>query len=89
VTKEGDILIGGIDHDDEFLLEPFLIKKKLQKDDHANPSILILQDGKIAIFYSAHNGKNMYFRVSKFSEDISSWGKGNFFPFLNLLFTKK
>ena len=28
------------------------------------------------IFYSAHNGKSMYYRVSERPEDISEWGKG-------------
>ena len=31
------------------------------------------------IFYSAHNGKSMYYRVSERPEDISEWSKGNAF----------
>ena len=33
------------------------------------------------IFYSAHNGKSMYYRVSERPEDISEWGKGNAYAY--------
>ena len=34
------------------------------------------QDGRVIVFYSAHNGKNMFYRISEKPEDISSWGQG-------------
>ena len=43
VNKNGDIVIGCIDYNSLKPLKEFVIKKELQKDDHANPSILILQ----------------------------------------------
>ena len=43
VTKKGDIFVGGIDHNLQKILPEVLIKAKLQKDDHANPSLLILK----------------------------------------------
>jgi hypothetical protein len=77
VNSLGDIMVGGFDHEARSVLPEITIKAKLQKDDHANPSLLILETGHIVIFYSAHNGHAMFFRVSKQPEDISAWGKGN------------
>ena len=47
VNKNGDIVIGCIDYNSLKPLKEFVIKKELQKDDHANPSILILQVCKL------------------------------------------
>lgn len=55
------------------VLATFVLKSNLQTDDHANPSILIRPDGKLQCFYSAHNGANMFYRISTNPEDISSW----------------
>jgi hypothetical protein len=43
VNSEGDILAGGFDHTSGQVLMEVLLHKKLQKDDHANPSVLMLQ----------------------------------------------
>jgi hypothetical protein len=36
----------------------------------------ILESGHVVIFYSAHNGNTMFFKVSREPENIASWGKG-------------
>lgn len=46
----------------------------LHRDDHANPALHFLPDGRLVVFYSAHNGREMYYRVSERPEDISAWG---------------
>jgi hypothetical protein len=43
VNKFGDILVGGIDHNTGKVLPEVTLKKHLNKDDHANPSLMILQ----------------------------------------------
>ncbi len=43
VNNLGDILIGGIDHESNKLLPEVTLRKRLNKDDHANPALLILQ----------------------------------------------
>ena len=53
VNKFGDILVGGIDHNTGKVLPEVTLKKHLNKDDHANPSLMILQV------------KSNYYRVSK------------------------
>ena len=55
----------------------FTLHDKLNYDDHANPSFLVLPDKRIAAFYSAHGGtKNspIYYRITDKPGDISSWG---------------
>ena len=73
VTKKGDIFVGGIDHNLQKILPEVLIKAKLQKDDHANPSLLIL---KVSLSKTLHQTteftiKNQYkylMRLYFFSE---------------------
>jgi hypothetical protein len=51
---------------------------EFEKDDHANPSLLILPDGRLAVFYSAHGGtedKGMRYRISQKPEDVLEWGE--------------
>ena len=43
----------------------------LSIDDHNNPSLYVRGDGRIMVFYSAHNGKTMYYRVSERPRSIS------------------
>lgn len=52
------------------------LHEKFNKDDHANPALLILPDDRIMIFYSAHGGREyngMRYRISKCPQNISSW----------------
>ena len=74
VNKKGDIKIGYYDNVTK-KIETGTLKNKLNRNDHANPAILIRKDRHIIVFYSAHNGNKMFFRISKAPEDISSWGR--------------
>jgi len=40
---------------------------------HGSPALLVLDNGKIVVFYSCHSGGFKY-RISTFMGDISSWG---------------
>lgn len=56
--------------------QSFKLHDKLDYDDHANPSFLVLPDKRVAVFYSAHGGTNnspIYYRVTRNSGDISDW----------------
>lgn len=46
----------------------------LQKDDHAAPALEVLPTKQIAVFYSKHTGRDMYYRISRRPEDVSSFG---------------
>lgn len=52
----------------------FTLRSRLQVDDHANPAILIRQDGRIMAFYSQHDGGAIYQRISTNPEDITAFG---------------
>lgn len=75
VDKEGSIWAFSYDPSSHKRIQHKLFDK-LNYDDHANPSILILPDKRLCMFFSAHGGsKNspIYYAVSKSPADISSW----------------
>src|SRR4051812_14412330 len=47
-----------------------LLRAGLGIDDHNNPALLLRADGRLQVFYSAHSGPEMYFRLS---DDGVSW----------------
>lgn len=72
-TTSGDVKITSYDHADGSTTTTTL-QAGLQKDGHISPGIIVLSDGTVAAFYSAHNGGTIYYRLSSASEDISSFG---------------
>ncbi len=59
-------------------VKTFLQYEKLDKDDHANPSIAQLKDGRLITFFSGHGGMGktpLYYRITKNKNDISVWGE--------------
>jgi len=56
------------------VITSFTLSAALQVDDHDNPSIFILSNGKIAVAYSKHSTGHLYTRLSTNAEDISAWG---------------
>jgi len=73
VTTAGDVKIFSHNHSTG-VLDSYILKSAFQVNDHAAPSILIRNDGKLIVFYSAHNGSAIYYRISTNVEDISAWG---------------
>ncbi len=56
----------------------FLQYERLDKDDHANPSMAMLPDGRLVTFFSGHGGMGrtpLYYRISTRPRDISAWGE--------------
>lgn len=75
VDKEGSIRAFSYVPDTQECVQ-HKIFEKLDYDDHANPSVMLLPDGRIAIFFSAHGGtKNspIYYAVSRRPGDITEW----------------
>ncbi len=52
-----------------------VLKRFKTVDDHDNPALLMLPDGRVAAFYSHHQGATMAYRVSKRPEDVSEFGR--------------
>ncbi len=72
VDTAGDIQVASYDHDSGVRVVA-TIKERFQVDDHASPSLLVLPDGHLLVFWSAHSGPAMFYRRSSRPEDISSW----------------
>lgn len=79
ITSKGDVKLGYYDHQSG-LVEEMIVREKLQRDDHANPSLYIDEGGRITVFYSAHNGSAMYYRTTERAEDIYSLGQEQTVP---------
>lgn len=72
VDKKGNIMIGSYDNNSKsFGLSN--LHQNLQVDDHSAPAILVRNDGRLMVFYSAHVGNQMYYKISINPEDISIW----------------
>lgn len=71
VTSQGDIVISSVDHQSDKKMTN-VIYPKLQVDDHDNPSILFLPDGRLMVFFTKHNG-TLYYTTSMKPEDISTF----------------
>ncbi len=75
----GDIVVAEYDHNTGNY-KRVVIHEKLESDDHNNPAVVILPDGRIMAVYSMHtNEPYMYFRVSKYPEDISEWNAEQYY----------
>lgn len=72
VAEDGDIKVSAYDHD-SITRTTVLLESRLQIDDHSNPALQVLADGRIRVFYSAHNGTTLYYRTTRSPEDVSSW----------------
>jgi len=71
VTSTGDITISSFDHNTEKITQK-VIYPELQRDDHTNPSLLFLPDGRLMAFFTRHNG-GFYYTTTLEPEDISQW----------------
>src|ERR687895_2430696 len=72
VDIEGDVKVSSYDHATGERVTAVL-QARLNKDDHANPSIHVRPDGRLVVFYSRHVGPAMHYRVSSRPEDVTSW----------------
>ena len=73
VDREGDIKVSSHDHATGERVTAQLAAR-LNRDDHANPSIHVRPDGRLVVFYSRHVGPAMHLRVSTAPGDVTSWG---------------
>ncbi len=51
-----------------------------ERDDHANPAIMVRPDRHLLVFYSAHGGDELLYRVSLRPEDVTSWSEPSIVP---------
>lgn len=73
VNSAGDLMISSKDHETG-LESSKVIYKGFQKDDHVNPSILMLPDGRLMVFFTRHNG-SLFYTTSSEPESIGGFTK--------------
>ncbi|MCX8064869.1 MAG: BNR repeat-containing protein [Candidatus Hydrogenedentes bacterium] len=74
VTSKGELQIGYIDHNTKET-KTHTLKKFWDIDDHNVPSILVLPNKTLMVFYTKHNKDNIYACKALSSEDITVWGE--------------
>lgn len=73
VARDGDVMVSAYDHD-TLTKTTALVAASVQVDDHANPALQVLPDGRLRVYYSPHTGTPMWYRTSLAPEDVSAWG---------------
>ena len=73
VTAAGDIGVASYDYAAHELRRS-IVARGFQRDDHAAPALHALPDGRIMALWSAHRGRQMYYRVTKRPRDVFDWG---------------
>jgi hypothetical protein len=72
VTADGSVVIGDWNHKTHEITTSVL-HAKFERDDHDNPALIFLPDGRLAAFYSLHASGDMRLRVTVRPGDISAW----------------
>jgi rhamnogalacturonyl hydrolase YesR len=70
-SGKGDIMVGSYNYSTGKIIE-HTIQAGLQKDDHTNPSLLMLPDGRVMVFFTEHNGR-LFITTSRRAEDIKEF----------------
>ncbi len=79
IDREGDVKVASYDHTTRWRTTA-VVRWGLEIDDHDNPSLHVLPGGRVMVFYSRHGGDQMYYRVSRRPEDVTSWGPERTIP---------
>jgi hypothetical protein len=72
VAADGSVEVGAWDHATGHVAKQVL-HAQFERDDHDNPALLFLPDGRLAAFYSLHAKGDMRLRVTTRPADISEW----------------
>ncbi len=77
VDSAGSIVVSSLDLESGERAE-HTVHPDFNKDDHANPSLMVIPDGTVVVFYTSHGSDvsdAMYYRLSQRPEDITAWGE--------------
>ena len=72
MTSDGSVQVGTMDAKSGATQQSTLAEK-FQNDDHDNPALLFLPDGRLAAFFSKHALGDMHLRITENPGDISTW----------------
>ena len=73
IDWQGRVTIGAYDPRFGFLRDH--VVGKIFHDDHSAPSILVEPDQRLTLFWSGHNGRNMYYRTTLRPRVITAWSR--------------
>lgn len=68
-----DIVVGAYDHDRRSF-STTIVDAGFSADDHTNPSLIVRNDGRLLLFWTGHNGRQLHYAVSTDPESIASFG---------------
>ena len=71
VSSTGDIAVSARAPGQEAVVS--VLHPALEKDDHANPALLALPDGRVMAFYSRHTGRAMFLRETLRPGQFEEW----------------
>ena len=72
VTSNGDIRVGAFEHATGSV-ESTTLRDSFQKDDHANPTLLLGDDGRLMVFYTGHRSRWAIYRQMLRAHDLEAW----------------
>jgi rhamnogalacturonyl hydrolase YesR len=72
VTRSGNVEIASYDRASG-QVQRQVLRPRFQRDDHVNPALLRLPDGRALALYSKHGGAEMYARSTLRPHDASEW----------------
>lgn len=72
IDWSGQVTVGA--YDPQFGVISKQVIGRLRPDDHSAPSILVEPDKRLTVFWSGHDGTEMFYRSTLRPEDISAWG---------------
>ena len=79
VDVRGTVKVASFDHDTRQRVTS-VMRWRLDDNDHANPSLHVLPDGRLMVFYNKHAGPRMYYRTSLRPEDVRAWSSEKTMP---------
>lgn len=79
VTSDGSIMVGSY-HEKTGERKAVTLYPQFNKDDHANPSLILLPDNRLMVFFSAHSTRGrgekepaISYAITKRPADITEW----------------
>ncbi len=72
VARTGSVWVSQYDLDTQ-TIDTTIVRPEMEIDDHANPSLVMLPDGRLMVFYSLHQGQEIRYRTALVAESIAQW----------------
>lgn len=79
LKANGDACVAKLVHATS-VVTAFTLHAALDVDDHANPALAWLPDGRLCATYSAHNDSAIRMRIATATESITAWGTETTLP---------